>query len=457
MSSAIIALNDSAIVCAHEGRQVSAPGYALLTEAGVVTGDDARRSAWLLPQQSHNQYWHQLGLSPLKRTNRHARHHADLAYAQLQDLYRQAGQPQSVIFAVPGNLSNKQLSILLGLAKASPFNAVGLVDSAVAAACHADISGDVVHLDIQLHATVITRIACGGKIQRQQVLQYPEVSLKGFQDTWAHYIADQFIRQYRYDPMHNAGGEQQLRDLLPGWLEQLRQSNEVEIEIMADPGNFRLNIQRADFIAANNERWHRLTEALAAVLATGRPDGILLSHHFATLPGIEDQFDFTGYCESDAVISTCQRHAPYIVGDTEKLLFITQLPLISATHPDPHQAKGEAGEWSGKTPKARMEKSTSMAARPTHLLYRDRAHSLARGLCIQRSDQGLELIPADMLRVNLAPDTRGRLTIHSDRGRIRIETDQARLPMQCTGNLDDLRRGDELSIDREILRLIEVL
>ena len=457
MSTAIIELNDSAIVCAHQGRHVSAPGYALLTDEGVVTGHDARRSAWLLPQQSHNQYWHQLSLSPLKRTNRHARHHADLAYAQLQDLYHQAGEPQAVIFAVPGNLSNKQLSILLGLAKASSFKAAGLVDSAVAAACHADISGDVVHLDIQLHATVITRIACGGKIQRQQVNQYPEVSLKGFQDTWAHYIADQFIRQYRHDPMHNAQGEQQLRDLLPDWLEQLSQRNEVEIEIMADQGNFRLNIQRTDFIAANNERWRRLTEALAAVLATGRPDAILLSHRFAALPGIEEQFDFTGYCEPEAVITACQRHAPHIVGDSEKLLFITQLPLISATH-DESATQGDPEESSTKTKYARTENRASrVAARPTHILYQDRAHPLGRGLCIQRSGQGLELIPADTPPVNLTPETQGRVTICPHRGKIRVETDQARLPMQCTGNLDDLRCGDELSLDREILRLIKVL
>ena len=452
MSTAIIELNDSAIVCAHGDRQLSAPGYALLTDEGVVTGDEALRSAWLLPQQSHNQYWHQLSLSPLARTNRHARHHADLAYAQLLALHRQAGEPESIIFAVPGNLSNKQLSILLGLAKASPFQATGLVDSAVAAACHTDISGDVVHLDIQLHATVITRIACGGQIQRQRVSQYPDISLKGFQDTWTHYIADQFIQQYRYDPMHSAQGEQQLRDLLPGWLERLSSQAEIEIEVVADQGNFQLNIQRADFIAANNERWRRLTDALASALEAGRPDAILLSHRFAGLPGIEDQFDFTAYCDPDAVINACQQQIQHIVSDTEKLLFITQLPLISASGAD-FATEADASPGRDQT----SDNPAAQPARPTHILYRHQAHPLNRGLRISRNGQGLELKPVDTPATDRESELRGKLRICPDHGKVKVETDQARLPILCTGNLDDLRPGDELSIDSETLRLIEVL
>lgn len=450
MSTAIIELNDSAIVCANEGRQLSAPGYALLTDTGVVTGDEALRSAWLLPQQSHNQYWHQLSLSPLARTNRHARHHADLAYAQLLSLHRQAGEPEAIVFAVPGNLSIKQLSILLGLAKASPFKAAGLVDSAVAAVCHSDISGDVVHLDIQLHATVVTRITCGGNIQRQQVSQYPDISLQGFQDTWVHYVADQFIRQYRYDPMHSARGEQQLRDLLPGWLEQLGSQPEIEIEVIADQGNFRLNIQRADFIAANNERWRRLTEALATTLTTARADAILLSHRFARLPGIEEQFDFTAYCDPEAVINTCQQHNRHIVSDTEKLPLITQLPLISAAHT---AFDTQAKTSSDRTPDARL----AQPVRPTHVLYRHQAYSLARGLHISRSWQGLELRPADTPATKAESAQQGRLKICPDHGKVKVDTDQARLPILCSGNLDDLRPGDEMVIDNETLRLIEVL
>ncbi len=449
MGTAIIELNDSAITCQHGETSLTMPGYALLTEQGVITGDKARQQAWLLPQQSHNQYWHQLNLSPLAGANAHARHHADLAYAQLQSLYREVGKPENVIFAVPGNFTHDQLSILLGLVKASPFSASGLVDSAVAAACHADLSGDLIHIDIQLHTSVLTRLACGDRISRVHTAQYPDVSLKGFYDTWAYFIADKFISQYRYDPMHTAQGEQQLRNLLPTWLTQLTNAVEIEVELAAQQGNFKLNILRNELVAANSQRWQRLAHALASSTSEGgQADTVLISHRIKALPGVKDYIEYSDYSEPEAVIDACVTQARHIISDSGSLAFVTELPLLNSTDTNKKPVPAPAPNSAKQVPQL-----------PSHLLYRHQAYGLHHNLRIAMSTEGLNI---DVLKktnssVRALARHSGQLLIEHNENKIVLHTNQDKLPIKCSCDLDNLKVGDEITIQDETLKFIEVL
>ncbi|RLA43733.1 MAG: hypothetical protein DRR06_11375 [Gammaproteobacteria bacterium] len=437
MGTAIIDLNDSAIQCQHGDVFLAAPGYALLTRQGVITGLDAVRQAWLLPQQSHNQYWHQLNLSPLAGANSHARHHADLAYAQLQALYRDANQPEQVIFTIPGNFTADQLSILLGLVKALPFRAVGLVDAAIAAACQTDQSGEIIHVDIQLHTSVITRIACGEQVSRRHATQHPDISLKGFYDTWAYFIADRFIREYRYDPMHTAAGEQQLRDLLPGWLQQLNSSEEIEIELSAKQGNFRLNVLRTDLISANSQRWQRLADAIAR---ENQPDAILISHRISALPGAEDYIEYAGVLRPDAAITASLSHATHIESGADKLAFITTLPAIA---PAPVEK-----------PIPTAPRAVTAGQRlPSHVLYQHQAYAIGQMLHIFVGDDGLDI--SSSTREN--PVDKTRFTLSNREAKVVLTCQQDKLPIQCDGNPDELHVGNIITVHGETLKLIEVL
>ena len=451
MGTAIIELNDSAIQCRHNETFLSVPGYALLTEQGVVTGKEAVLSAWLQPQLSHNQYWHQLNLSPLTGANKHARHHADLAYAQLQALYLEVGKPEQIIFAIPGNVTNDQLSILLGLVKASPFNAVGLVDAAVAAVSHTEfaekISGDILHVDIQLHTSVITRMNCTAQVSRKQAVQYPDISLKGFYDTWAHFVAERFIDQYRYDPMHTAEGEQQLRDLLPTWLDQLADAEEIEIELSASQGNFRLNILRTEFVAANSQRWQRLAAAITSTLAKGKEtDVVLISHRIAALPGLDDYIDYADCTEPDLVTTACLAQTKRIVSDSEKLSFITELPALYI---------GSATTATGATDSALTNSASSL---PSHILHGHQAHAIGRGLCITVDQNGLNIFPLiSPNKPTISPLLSGQLSICLEKEKVVLGGNLDNLALRSGSNLNHLQTGDKLAIDGETLTFIEVI
>jgi len=444
LSTAIIELNDSGILCHapdYTEATPTSPGYALLQNQGVITGQQALQQAWLQPQQSFNQYWYQLSLSPHSISNQHARHHADLAYAQLQQLYADTGQPQQMIFAMPSNTTAEHLGILLGLVKASPFNAAGLVDAAVAAASQLGLKGKLLHADIQLHTTVLSELISAERVQRQTASQYPDIPLKAIHDTWAQFIADRFIREYRYDPLHTATGEQQLHDRLPDWIKQLNTETEIETELSAPQGDFRLHIQRSEFIAANQRRWQRLTEALISTPY----DSLLLSHRLASLPGVIDSLEAAGHnnivtLAADATIAACVAQGDAIAaavdnknGDAQ-LSFITALPVLS--------------------PAGTKQNSSATALRQgtaSHLLQGHRAYALAQGLLLLSDGTLLNKTGATnkVTEQSLA-------TISLYNGRVVLKQNDNSSAIRCDGDWHNLQSGDVIHIADQTLSFIEV-
>ena len=114
MTVAALELNDqSLLIQAEDGALHAEPGFARLTDEGAVTGEAARAVAWREPQHVYNQYWCQLNQAPLPSRHRFARHHADIAFAQLNALWHNAGSPDELFLMVPGSFSDEQVSLVL--------------------------------------------------------------------------------------------------------------------------------------------------------------------------------------------------------------------------------------------------------------------------------------------------------------------------------------------------------
>jgi len=420
--AAIIELVDSEILARGvAGQWLRSPGYALLDTNGVTTGDKALEQAWLYPQRSFNQYWHQLNLSPLPAGNQFARHYADLAYAQLHQLHQQLGAPGEILFAIPGSFSRDQLAILLGLANALPVKTLGLIDTAVAAtAALGDYHGELLHLDIHLHQAVITRLRADHHITRESVDVIPDAGLKHFYGGWAQYIANLFIREYRYDPLHTADGEQQLYSRLPGWLATLAGQAETTIELSTPRGAFRLNLQRNGLLESSLPRITRMRQALADFDAAGQ---LVASYRLGKLPGLAAQINARILGEQQ-VIATCQDFLQDFDSNPDSVDFITHLPRRGA----PSSTAAAAAP----------------PARPTHLLYGHRAWPLGDGL-------GIEITASGPL---ISRDPGAPLRIDTGAGRVRATN--RRYDIIVSGNLNDLRPGDLIRVDGHELRLIEV-
>ena len=286
MSLKVIELNDNVLrVSDDSGILVESPGFALAVDKQMQLGDIAKQQARIYPASSYNKYLHELSLDPISHVAG-IRHLADIAYAHLLYLAEEGGVDADVIFAVPGNFTRQQLAILLGLAKQSPFQVVGMVDSALAAAQVATHTGSVIYAEMQLHQVVLTKIVMkGGAHQRESVIQVPGVGSQNFMDLMMQLATGLFIEQCRFNPQHDAESEQQLYNALPLWLKQDgKDQNSLLLELKVNTAVHTAKMPRESLIN-NLARHYKSIGQQVAELAVGGDSKLLLSPDFADLPG----------------------------------------------------------------------------------------------------------------------------------------------------------------------------
>ena len=323
MTPALLDINDSNLQLWHGDRHQQSPGYALLRGGQYVYGNEARAAARLEPRNINTRYWWQLNTDALQPAFGPARHSADLVHGHLQALHREAGEPSEVILAVSGSLQREQLSLLLGIIQACPFEAVGLVNRSVALASPVAGHGRLFHLEIQLHQGSITELAADGDtVTALRTIPLPGCGLLQLQERLVETIAAAFIRQTRFDPRRKAGTEQALYDRLPHVLRDLQQRGETSLEVN---GN-RASINRRELVAAGQ----RLFTSAPEAMGVSQPDDrILLDPVAALLPGISEQLGGTQVLAAEALPASVISHLDRLVQRGEAQTFISTLPCTN--------------------------------------------------------------------------------------------------------------------------------
>ena len=300
MSSVAIELNDAGVAIAKDGALLrESPGYALVDGDRVLVGTEAQRKARLQPRHVHSEFWERLGSDPLPRPSRLARCQADLARAHLAHLWGPLSEDcDSVIFAVPGSFSRTQLGLLLGIAQSISIPVVGMVDGAVAGipdftpkaegrgSRRAGSDAKLLHIDLQLHRAVVTRLCRAPTLRRTNVDTSSRVGLAVLWDACVALIAEEFVRQTRFDPLYRARTEQQLYDLLPRCLERLRQDTRVAIRMNDGSRSRRIVLRRSQLVEAMSPYTRRLASLVQAARGSDKATTLHLSARAYAVPGL---------------------------------------------------------------------------------------------------------------------------------------------------------------------------
>jgi hypothetical protein len=369
MTISALELNDqSLLIQAEDGALHAEPGFARLSGDGIETGEEARAVAWREPQHVYNQYWCHLNQTQLPIRQKHARHHADIAFAQLQKLWRNAGSPESLIVLVPGSFSREQLSLLLGLIQALPAQASAVIDNALAACL--DVARDTLYVDLQMHESVLTVCRPGEQsvsIVDQEV--FPGLGMNQVQNTLARYISDFLIESYRFDPLHSSETEQAIFDQIPHWLTRLRWEKTFSVQLETQNGEHPCILDR-DVIR------ERISERLSGVrsfIEKWRGADLLLSHASGLLPGLIDEFSAAPVQDQTEATQRCLSHHSGILGQIDELHRVRELNRIQS------ESALSAG------PAVNGERLA------THLLCGNQALPLSRPLSIRVAESGPQL------------------------------------------------------------------
>lgn len=418
MTLAALELNDqSLLIQAEDGSRFSEPGFARLGGNGITSGEEARAVAWREPQHVYNQYWCHLNLTPLPVRHRFARHHADIAFAQLKKLWELAGRPDELILLVPGSFSRTQLSLLLGMVEALPSRTLAVIDSALASC--ADIAGDTLHMDLQMHESVLT--VCrpqGGSVRIVEQEVVPGLGMAQMQNALARHISDLLVESYRFDPLHSSETEQAIFDQIPYWLTRLRWDPEVSTQIASEQGELSCILRRdaiKDLIRVR-------LDSVRSILDKWRGCSLLLANASSPLTGLVDEFAEAEVASQAAGTERCLSERAQILDQVDDLYRIRTLYRIGTDVGNP-DVNGE-----------RLA---------THLLWEDLAVSLSKPVSIHIGDHGPRLSNELDQGADLTVVMHNRVleALHC--------TAQVSLPPTC-------RPGDSIRIGEYEIKLIRV-
>lgn len=288
MSVLALEISDESLLAVRDGTVVAdVPSVAIVGPGALRLGESARAALCLEPALVSDDHWEHLSLEPLPHPVPQARCSADLVYAQLQAVWQALGEGcDALLLAVPATLRERELGLLLGIARALSLPVAGLVDAAVAACAGLPSSPLVLHVDVQRHQSVVTEVLGCERWRRGRVELAPRVALHALRGAWAHLVAEALVRRARFDPLRHAASEQALHDSLPTWLARSVAATDVEVELPHAGGTATATLRREQFAFAAEAWYSQLAALVQGMCPVGRQATVALSARAAGLPGL---------------------------------------------------------------------------------------------------------------------------------------------------------------------------
>ncbi|MBT8103677.1 MAG: FHA domain-containing protein [Gammaproteobacteria bacterium] len=357
-------LNDAAILVADKERILyREPGFALLEDEQLVMGNEAYSNARLHPRRIQNRYWSALTAEPLADPRFRHMSAADLVSRQLEAIWRQVAKPgDRLAIAVPAYMNSDNLGLLLGIAMELNIDVVAMVDAAVAATRRCYERAVPVHIDLSLHTATLSRLTQEGQVQVERSAIIDDCGLLNLYDNWLRVIAETFVQQSRFDPLHTAETEQVLQDSISGWLAVAASADTVPMQVEYRGIEHRAELESLELVAAAAPVYQNIVSNLRALYRAEDTPAIQLSERAARMPGLADTlktrvggevFLLESGATARGLLQRCreQRHSG-------GLTLTRHLP------------------WDQAPVGLRLTDSAVDGGRPTHLLFGNHAHSL---------------------------------------------------------------------------------
>ncbi|MEJ2514023.1 MAG: FHA domain-containing protein [Gammaproteobacteria bacterium] len=369
-----IELNDAGFITATEDTwRDEGPGYALLDPDRLLLGNEARSQARLRPRRLNTRFWSDLSTEAMPRPEPYARSHADLACAQLGQIWeRRPDDASEALFVVPGFMARNSLGLVLGIAAELGIPVAGMVDAAVAASTLRAPGRVLAHLDVHLHAAILTRLEQGAQLERSEVELFPAAGQQVLEDAWARAVAGAFVAQTRFDPLHAAGTDQALHDELRRWLTRLGEAEEVAARLTVRDRPLEARLGRDIVLAPAAEAYQAVAAGLDSWRRPGTPVLVQLSDRAARLPGLLRFLDAlpgveTRRLEAAAPGAGALARRQEIPAEDGQVRFVTRLSALDSLEPPVACAGGsEAGP-------------AETGPAPSHLLLEGEAVAIGAG------------------------------------------------------------------------------
>ena len=363
-------LSDASLLGLSEGGAVlgPSPGMALVEGETPLFGEDARGRSRLRPRLVVTDAWARLGTEPLGTPFPDGLSRADLVHGHLESLWKRArGGTSEVVLAVPGVHGEAPLGLLLGIAEALGMPVVGMVDAALAAAAAGFPGERLLHVDLGLRHAAVTEMRQGRELVRERVARIDRWGQDEVEDAEMRGAAAAFVRQSRFDPLHDAATEQALFDRLPAGLATLAKDGRAALSLPAAGREAAVELRREEAEEWTAAYASELSQQLSLLKRAGEPTTVLVSAHAARLPGLIERIAAIRGVEVvllpvQAAAAGALRERAAVRSSGGAVRFVTRLPRPEA----PEGTVG--GDAILVPPRPAAEPVAGPGRRPTHVL-----------------------------------------------------------------------------------------
>jgi hypothetical protein len=309
-------------------------------------------------------------------------------------------------------------------------------------------------VDLHLHRAIVSAVDAGDSLRRERVETAPHAGMAALHDAWMRLISRTFVRQTRFDPLHQAATEQELFDLLPQWLDQLVDSPAIDVQMRLGNEAFRVPVTREEAALEAERAYTEILLCVHRLRRSGVATTIALTNEAARLPGLRERLAEFSDCE----LVRCPRGAAALAA-------LAHASLWNAA-PDSATLLTAAGRLEMAAAAAlvptvlRPAVQAEPADAPSHVLYRGQAVALdptplvvglapggaARSLQVAGASAGISRLHCSLLRTS-----QGAFVI--DHSRHGTWLNDAHVPGRAA-----LRAGDRLRLGNPgvILELIAI-
>lgn len=340
MNIGVLELNDTGLTLAREQAVVTEqPGYVARVGGQLIIGQEAVAVARANPQSVSHRYWDTLDQQTLPSEGSWQETPAELAYAQLVDLWSTHGSgTDGAMLVVPASFTRTQLGLILGMCRKAQINVLSLIDSAIAALESPPAATQIIVVDLTLHRVIATRVQVDAQLARAAVAELDQLGLADFRRKWMAAIGDQCVRATRYDPMHSAAAEQALYDELPALLTALTDADTADMPVAIGAQTHHVTISKAALAQVCSDLCGQVDGLINELVdpALGSAS-IVLTHRFAQCPGVAQMLAAAHggatLLPDHAAVLGVARHLEQFRQDADAVGLITQRPLPAGSVP----------------------------------------------------------------------------------------------------------------------------
>ncbi len=348
------------------------PGFALAHNDQVILGKDAHDSARLHPRLYTNRFWDELSAERIKQPYLEGKTNAELAYLHLSKIWDNVkGYGDQMVLAVPGFYSHQQLGLILGITNELAIPVKGFAVTAIAASSEPHQEHLLFFLDIHLHRLEITFLEQSDQLTHKETKTIPGKGLHYLYSEWIKAIADEFVRSTRFDPFDQAIYEQELFRCLPQVLNDLKGNPSTTFSMKAG-SQMHSVILTYDLLARKSRlvfrEVSRIIEEMKRRYGTAEMATVIeVSHRFSPLPGYREELQklsnqkITELEKGSGARGLVQLEERFSMQEAEGVSLLTGKPWQKGQAPPPAGKKTEDDDY----------------ARPTHILYKNRAYQLS--------------------------------------------------------------------------------